>query len=182
MLRLVDQKLWLDPFYSCTVIISSSLCISVRHFAVISAHTLLGPVYCTTWQYLHTLETAGWFLKPNGCNPLHLLTCVRLIIRNKRQKTLIPVENKWRILKVLLTKIIKLSFIHFLVDCWTLKYQNFQKQCWFQFHSYKLTVLSWITPQTWITHKFTKSKFDLFFLTQAFFWLLQRKSRSKWKK
>ena len=32
------------------------LCSPVRHFVVTSAHTLLGPVCCTTWHYpLHTL-------------------------------------------------------------------------------------------------------------------------------
>ena len=48
MLRLVDQTLCLDQLYSCTVIMLSSLCTPVQHFVVTSAHTLLGPVCCTT--------------------------------------------------------------------------------------------------------------------------------------
>ena len=45
----------LVQLYSCTVIMLSSLCTPVEHFVVTSAHTLLGPVCCTTWHYLHTL-------------------------------------------------------------------------------------------------------------------------------
>jgi hypothetical protein len=55
MLRLVDQRVYLDKLYSCTVIMLSSLCTTVRHFVVTSAHNLLGPVCCKTCHYLHTL-------------------------------------------------------------------------------------------------------------------------------
>ena len=48
MLRLVDHTLCFDQLYSCTVIMSSSLCTPVRHFVVNSAHTLLRPVCCLT--------------------------------------------------------------------------------------------------------------------------------------
>ena len=43
--------LWITHF---AWIISSSLCTPVWHFVLTSAN-LLGPVCCTSWQYLHTL-------------------------------------------------------------------------------------------------------------------------------
>jgi hypothetical protein len=43
-MRLVEQILGFDQFYSCTVVLLSSLCTPVCHFLNTSAHTLLGPV------------------------------------------------------------------------------------------------------------------------------------------
>ena len=58
MLRLLDQALYLDQLYSCTVIMLSHLCRPVWHFAVMGAHTLLSPICSTPWHHLRLLSCA----------------------------------------------------------------------------------------------------------------------------
>ena len=58
MLRLLDQALYLDELYSCTVIMLSHLCRPVWHFAVMGAHTLLSPICSTPWHHLRLLSCA----------------------------------------------------------------------------------------------------------------------------
>ena len=58
MLRILDQSLYFDQLYSCTVIMLSHLCRLVWHFAVMGAHTLLSPICSTPWHHLRLLSCA----------------------------------------------------------------------------------------------------------------------------